>query len=507
MQYGAASALYGSDAVGGSILLQESLPKPGFGGGAFVEVGSFGHYAHGGQLQYAPQGRFSGQSKWYYAYSENDFPYRDFQGRRQTQNQARVKYGGWMQQLNYRFRSKTFLSLNAWFHQNDRQIQPVINNFQANESLFDQSLRVVADFQTQFRLHHFSAKLGYVGDRQTYLDGASGSTFRTRKYVGLMEYERQWGTRWQFRAGADVYHTQGQSPNLGGAVHENRYAGFASGRGQLRPFWNMSLSLRQTWVDGFTAPFAPSWGNAWKIWQSPKHQWQIKTLAARSFRIPTLNDRYWQPGGNLALRPEQGWNLEGGLQYRFQKTDWHIETELTHYRLWVEDWIFWRPTENGYWSPENLRSVRGQGFELSGNGHWSPGPWLVRLQLQMAYTRSEEVSEAHLPPRQLPYVPRWRAGGFLHLQRKQAWLRLQSQYTSLRYETLDNRVGPASSVPAFQLWGLAAGYSRAFREKQALHLSLQVENLLNTAYQNYIFRAMPGRSFQLRLQYTFSSHP
>ena len=37
---------------------------------------------------------------------------------------------------------------------------------------------------------------------------------------------------------------------------------------------------------------------------------------ARSYRAPTLNERYWVPGGNPALLPEAGWGSEAGLRHQ-----------------------------------------------------------------------------------------------------------------------------------------------------------------------------------------------
>ena len=40
----------------------------------------------------------------------------------------------------------------------------------------------------------------------------------------------------------------------------------------------------------------------------------LKASAGRSFRVPTFNDRFWQPGGKPDLNPERGWTYDLGLR-------------------------------------------------------------------------------------------------------------------------------------------------------------------------------------------------
>lgn len=41
----------------------------------------------------------------------------------------------------------------------------------------------------------------------------------------------------------------------------------------------------------------------------------FKASVARNHRYPTLNDRYYQPGGNPDLRPEHGFTCDGGVSF------------------------------------------------------------------------------------------------------------------------------------------------------------------------------------------------
>ena len=87
---------------------------------------------------------------------------------------------------------------------------------------------------------------------------------------------------------------------------------------------------------------------------------------AKSFRLPTLNDLYWLPGGNLDLQPEFGNTFELGIDFQSKNSLYDLQIHSGLFSNRVKNWIVWIPG-NGYWKPENVQKVKSEGIELSVN--------------------------------------------------------------------------------------------------------------------------------------------
>ncbi|MBK6947561.1 MAG: TonB-dependent receptor [Haliscomenobacter sp.] len=162
----------------------------------------------------------------------------------------------------------------------------------------------------QIKTGYFDEHLQYVDD-QILLD--SRSHFRTY----LAEITGQWrgGNRHTFLLGNTHVHTQAWSEGYRDQIPtEYKTALFASWKyrgGKL----NAQGSLRQEIVGGTPAPIVPALGVDYQIHPNLL----VKGSASRNYRLPTLNDRFWAPGGNPDLLPESGWSQELGFHYRKQK--------------------------------------------------------------------------------------------------------------------------------------------------------------------------------------------
>lgn len=498
LQFGAGSALYGSDAIGGSILLQESLPEKPFSVAAYSEIGSFGRFATGGEVAYQYK-KLSGKTKLYYFQLENNFPYTDSRNQSQIQNNAEILNYGFLQQLNYSFKPHQILSINAWYANNERAIQPTEGNTTANERLFDQNLRIVADYQHKTTFGTFNLKTAYISDEQIFQSNGEGQV-NAQKYVAALEYQHFLSKQLYFRSGFNWYYTQAQSDNLEANASENRPSLFFSLRYQTTPRLAFTINAQQTWVDAFQVPFTPSLGVEYVLLENQKHSLTLKGLGARSYRVPTFNDRFWQPGGKADLRPEYGWNAEVGLLYELSQKQFSLKSELTHYRLWINDWILWQPDGRGVWSPDNVRQVHGTGIEASLSGTYEQGKMKLELGGNYAFTQSLLKNEGIYQNKQLPYTPLHRLSLLSKANYHRYFVFANWQHTSLRYETLDNIQSIVTSIPAFSILNLGLGKEFTI-QKRTLTAQVMVNNLMNLDYQNYLFRAMPGRNYQIRISF------
>lgn len=67
---------------------------------------------------------------------------------------------------------------------------------------------------------------------------------------------------------------------------------------------------------------------------------------ARTFNLPTLNDRFWRNLGNPDLLPERGYSASA--RYVYRRGAWRAGGGLFH--LLVDDWILWQPGSDGLFS-------------------------------------------------------------------------------------------------------------------------------------------------------------
>lgn len=91
-------------------------------------------------------------------------------------------------------------------------------------------------------------------------------------------------------------------------------SGFAAVKWRPVPRLGVALNLREELYGDRTTPLIPALFVDWLA--SKRGNVVLKASAARNYRYPTLNDLYFQPGGNPDLRPEQGWTFDAGASSR-----------------------------------------------------------------------------------------------------------------------------------------------------------------------------------------------
>lgn len=514
LQYGGNSALNGSDAIGGTIYLQS---KPRWENQLDLklrqEVGSFGRFFTG----LAAKGGFkdwSFTSKVYHQQAENDFEYINTNKRSRPlehNRNARFEQKGLVQDLAYRFNNSSSLSLKSWYQHTDRQIQPTMGDAGSKDQQEDENLNLSLQYKHNSASGFFDLQLGHL---YNYLLYNKGSEFKTRQYIGNFRYEKALFKPLHLQVGAKLNHIEAEIASYtGGYATENRSDLFASFRYQPFPKFKSSLNLRQAFVTGFAVPFTPSAGIEYELLNTNTHNFKWLAGGGRNFRVPSLNDRYWEYAGDPELKPENAWNSESSLQYQFSRPGSRLEFSATAFSLWVKNWILWVPSvvpgpegaPFSTWVPKNIQEVNSKGVELSGSAMQTFAFGQLELGGNLAYTRSVNQKARHAYDRtlnrQLPFVPQWKANAQLQYQLK-GWSLLSNwTYTGIRYTTGEE--APEFSVPAFQLFDTMLG--KNFRlNKHSLDLRMEVRNLLDKPYQNYENRAMPGRSYHLKINYHFT---
>jgi len=506
VQYGTASSLYGSGALGGSILLNQTTPR--FEKGMKVQLqqnaGSFGRYFTGGKINYS-NGKWELRSKLFYHKLENNFSYyAPSIARSQTQQNASVKNYGIDQQAHLKISEKQRLSLEGMYTYNLRYIQPAVTNNDSQQTLEDKNARFNAGYQQDVNGGTLYTAIGYVWNNQLY--NVSSRT-RSSQINILCNVDKQIGSASSIRYGGNAAFIFANADNYPENLRQSRYDLFASVRHRFTSYWNVNINLRQSVYAKKYAPFAPSVGSDLTLVTTSDHKLLLRLQGSRGYRVPTLNDLYWNPGGNPNLKPEDSYQAEEGLNWTYQKGKHRLETDLTHYNTWVDQWIIWLPNDNGVWSPSNLQKVNVQGAEISSRYTLSIQKTIVKVGVNYSYVRSinkkglNEFDHASIN-KQLPYVPVHAGNAVVKLLTHNWTAEVRAGYTGLRYITTDDDVNQA--VKAYILTD--AFITKQFDTKQmSFALRAEANNIFNLYYENLKNIAMPGRNFLITLTINFNT--
>ncbi|MCS6821032.1 MAG: TonB-dependent receptor plug domain-containing protein [Microscillaceae bacterium] len=504
IHYGSASTLYGSDAIGGSIYLHG---EPQFSSQISTilqqNVGSFGQSFSTWQFRKSSS-KFYFQTKTYYQEALNNFQFRNFTKPNspiERQSNAQIRAWGAVQEVAFQPESNQYLSAKLWYNDLHRHIQPSMAVNNATETQADKNLRLMLDYVLHNRLGLWNYKLVYIYDELFY--DRKDLTI-SQRWIGQLDYEKRLGRQISLKSGANTQYIQVNTRNYAEHRTEQRTDFFI--QTAYRPMQKLAftLHLRQGLIGKKTIPLVPLLGSEIILLKYEKHQLQLKNTVSTSFRVPTLNERFWQPGGNPNILPEKGFCAEAGLLYWYQRQKMEMQIEATHYQNWVDNWIMWLP-QGSFWSPLNIQKVHNRGAELSARLRHTWAKVHLVMQGQYAFTRATYVYEnevtRNFTNNQLPYVPVHQATFQQSLDFQGYNLTLQSTWTDVSYTSLDN----LQYIRAFNLWHVQA--SKVFPLKQnKIFISLRINNLFNTDYQTYYLRAMPLRNFMLSIRYEFTKN-
>ncbi|MFM9837938.1 MAG: TonB-dependent receptor domain-containing protein, partial [Cyclobacteriaceae bacterium] len=487
---GAGSARFGSGAIGGTVLLNSDAHSTTNSIKFSQEVGSFGRYFTSLNGSWTTD-RWGGKTKLYRLTSENSFPILTTGERQQH---AAFNQSGVLQDLEYRWSSSKKISAHYWYHQADRQIQPTVGEFNSDNNQQDQNHRLVVRYQENGRHGLFNAFGGYVSDEIIYNGGPSNVT----RWIAGAKHEYTFSNV-NMQVGAEWNHIIGKIPNYkNGNAIEDRYDFTASFQKKLSERLSLALNLRQPVVSGFAAPFLPYLGADYLLVKKINSELKVRGSISKNYRVPTLNDRYWPNAGDINLSPETTYAAEAGWNWRIGR----VEIANTWFTQKVDDWIQWTPQKDGNYVPKNIKQVLAEGFEVKVNTNQKYGDLTFASGISYQFTKSTTIKapidEQYVIDKQLIYTPQHIASAFGQIAWKTFSIDFSAQYSGVRFTTSDNST--TYQLPAFALFNTSVGKFWQINHHR-FDFSFSIKNILNTDYQMYAGRAMPGRNYNFQLSY------
>lgn len=223
----------------------------------------------------------------------------------------------------------------------------------------------------------------------------------------------------------------------------------------------------------------------------------IKNISAyakygTNYRVPTLNELYYFPGGNELLQPETSRNIEGGFDLLWKKNGIIISNHFSAYTRKVDNWIVWRGASIFF--PSNLAQVWSRGLENQLKLDWAIGQTKHNTNVLYAYTlatseKSNFVGDSSVG-KQVPYVPRYSMRWNQSVRYKNILMQWQQAYTGYRFVTTDESI----YMEPYHLSNLFGQYN-IIRNKYIYSIQLRVNNIFGTTYESLRGRIMPRQNY------------
>ena len=508
IQYGSSASVVGSDAVGGSVQLGSTPEwKQKFGVTIGHQSASFQNSQTQLGVRYgSAQGKtwqFTGKTFAYRNQLTNAYPYTE--RRHYFLEPSTTAQRGFTQDLYLLHKSGRQISVNAWLSDNDLVLAP--QDTIARERTRTQSAR----FLTTYEANQMTIRLGWIRDVLDYAKGNFNlpDHTETNRLIGRLEREFSfWPTNQKMnlnlRLGGEWSYYRTRTDGYGEElITENRQDLYALLRLQTTR-WLVSANIRQAFVTRFNPPLTPSLGAEYKLLQRAGLTITAKGSVGYSYRVPTLNERYWLVLGNPDQRPERGINIEGGIAAAVTLQDHlRLTAEATAYHNHVDDWAYWNPAKN--YHVENLQLVVARGGELTTTLAYSQANWRAGLRLGYALTHSsqERVYNAYaqdIVGKQLPYVPIHTGTLNAYVQRGYTRITLQAQANSRRYITSDN----SQFVKGTNLLNILLEHTTTLGPV-SVRMQGQVNNVFDVLLVGAKQNALPGRNWAINLLINFPS--
>ena len=254
------------------------------------------------------------------------------------------------------------LSIAAWLDNYNRQIPPLLNQTSVAKQK-DDNLRITSQWRQQLSKGQLAVRVAWFNQGIHYSDSLKNmnATSRAKSLLAEAEYKFHPGKHREIHAGITNNYTTATADEYKKQAQLNSFALFI---GETAHFFNNkikpSVSFRKEFNDNKEAPFTWYAGGEIALYKNIS----LKLNAASVYRNPTINDLYWQPGGNKNLKPESGKTGDIGLCLNEINLAKNItaKTEITLFNRKMKNQIIWLP-ENGYWSAQNLDRTESKGIE------------------------------------------------------------------------------------------------------------------------------------------------
>lgn len=492
---GGQSAAMGSGAVAGSIAFETYRPDTAFRMAHHFATGSFGlfHSAHrlsGGKEKL--RFRLSAQ----FDKATNDFPFRlrdDLPEKRLSH--AEFQQQAWQQSVFWDFHPKHRLTVHAWQQTTNRNLPPTAVENVSLATQDDQFWRQQLIWQARGRKAVWENQLAYNKEDIYYRDPLAGIdapssfsqlTWQSKRNQSIGKLDLESGLQYILANAEAKEYRQVRLQEQKGLYQRLTF--------HFTPTLKNTFLARIHQVDDHD----PLWAMRAEVTKEFLYNWRVSGAISRDFRVPTLNDLYWIPGGNPNLKTEFSWGQELNIYKYHDEGQYSVGANL--YNRMVDNWIQWAQQEgNLFWSAGNVTRVWSRGIEFFGTLSFPTTTGALAIDVRYHYTKStyEEaiVNPAIEKGRQLWYTP-------VHLANLQLSWETGNLLFRYTHRYVSETEGVNADLAAYQLGDFHLIW-RKLQKEANFRCFLEINNLWNTTYRVIERRPMPGRHLRIGIQTDF----
>ena len=527
--HGSSSVAESGGGLGGAVRLStEPTAQEGFGLHFVQGVGSFCTFDDFLRLTYG-KGRWNSSTRVVFSTSRNDYRYRNYDKKENIYDDDHNIVGQYhpvernrnaafrdthlLQELYDKTKSGDRLSLNAWYTNSRRELpllttdygsSPDYENYQR-----ENSFRGVVSYNHNRRTWRVGAKAGYLYSWLAYdysynQVASTASRSRINTIYGSVAGSYSFEDRRLLLSGDITLHenfVSSEDGTVGYDARRTELSAMVSARWQPIERIGVAATLREEL-------FGKEWSLpipmvAIETTLSKRGNLMLRASASRNHRAPSLNDLYFRPGGNPELRSEQGWSYDAGLSSEFGRNDiYRLKMSASWFESWINDWILWLPTNKGFFSPRNVKSVHSYGIEAQAS-LWVrlSKDWRLDLSGSAAWTPSVNVGRAissgdNSIGKQLPYIPLFSASVTGRITFRSWALLYKWCHYSERYTMSSNDISLTGKLPPYFMNNIELEKQFNF-SWASLSLKGIINNLFNEEYISTLSHPMPGINFEI----------
>ena len=485
---------------------------------AQMRLGSFGYASPYLRYEQSPTDRVAVSAVSEYVYAENDYPY-TIKNVNETVNDhrqnSRMKQGHAELNMAWQMNTATTLSAKAYYYDNDRQLPGQVRYY---SNLSRETLRDRNAFAQMLLQSHPSeqlslkllAKMNWASS--AYDDGLKSSQITDGTYYQREAYSSFCllyapGEHWAADYSADyAYNNLNSTLPTDTRPYRHTVLQSATARynsGHLTATARLLHSLYLNDAErGASAHNMRRLSPSLSIGYAMAEGLHLRLSYKEIFRSPTFNESYYFHYGSTDLKPEVTTQLNAGLTWTTHIN--HSRNQLTAtadiYYNKVKDMILAVPYNMFVWTCINVGRVRVLGGEATARAAHQIGHHTLTATAAYSLSQAQNRTNPQSPyyGNQIAYMPKHTGSGSIGWENPWLCVALSGHGQSSRWtnnEHLDGTLIDGYAEVGLTLW------RQVKLGRSSIDARLDVKNLLDKQYEIVGSYPMPGRSWQITLNY------